>query len=152
MLTLWNQFDDLFGNDDLWRWPVRTAERRFLPSVDIRETENAYVLAADVPGVPTENIDVNVKDGVLTLTGERKAESRTSEAGYHRVERVAGKFQRSFVLPKGVKADAIEARVEHGVLTVTIPKPVAAVPHRVTIQVGDGHEHALPAEGEHKAG
>ena len=68
MLTLWNQFDDLFGNDDLWRWPVRTAERRFLPSVDIRETENAYVLAADVPGVPTENIDVSVKDGVLTLT------------------------------------------------------------------------------------
>lgn len=151
MLTLWNQFDDLFGNEDLWKWPARTAERRFLPAVDIRETKDAYVLAADVPGVPAESIDISVKDGVLTLTGERKVEARTTEGGYHRVERSAGKFQRSFGLPKGVKADAIEAKVEHGVLTVSIPKPVAAVPHRVEIKVGAGSEHPLVAEGEQKA-
>lgn len=151
MLTLWNQFDDLFGNDDLWKWPARTAERRFLPAVDIHETKDAYVLAADVPGVPAESIDISVKDGVLTLTGERKVEARTTEGGYHRVERSAGKFQRSFALPKGVKADAIEARVEHGVLTVSIPKPVAAAPHRVEIKVGVGSKRPLVTEGEQKA-
>jgi len=149
MLTLWNQFDDLFANDDFFKWPARAAERRFLPAVDIQETQDSYLLRADVPGVPADAIDISVKDGVLTVTGERQSERKTSEAGYHRVERAYGRFQRSFALPKGVHSEGIEARVDNGVLTVTIPKPVAAVPHKIEVKTGDAP--ALVTEGEKKA-
>lgn len=151
MLTLWNQFDDLFANDDFWKGPVRNAERRFLPAVDIRETKDGYLLTADVPGVPVNAIDISVKDGVLTLKGERSSESRTSEGGYQRVERSVGKFERSFVLPKGVNSDGIDARMEHGVLIVTIPKPARALPHRINVKVGHD-EPATVTEGSAKAG
>jgi HSP20 family protein len=138
MLTLWNQFDDLFGSDDLWKGMARPGERKFLPAVDIRETKEGYVLTADVPGVPAEAIDISVKDGVLTIQGARTTESRAADVGYQRVERAVGKFQRSFVLPKGVNSEGIHANVEHGVLTLSIPKPVAALPHKVEIKVGSG--------------
>lgn len=151
MLTLWNQFDDLFANHDAFKWPARAAEHGFSPAVDIRETKDAYVLTADVPGVPAEAIDISVKDGVLTVTGERKSERKSAEAGYHRVERTHGRFQRSFVLPKGVNSEGIEARVEHGVLSVSIPKPVAALPHKVQVKVGSEPDTVVTA-GEQKAG
>ena len=149
MLTLWNQFDDLFANHDFWKWPARP-ERRFLPAVDIRETKDGYVLTADVPGVSAEEIEVSVKDGVLHLKGERSSETKASEGDYQRVERTYGKFERSFVLPKGVDAERIEAHMDDGVLTLTIPKPVAELPRRIDVKVS--HEAPAAAEGEHKAG
>jgi HSP20 family protein len=150
MLTLWNQFDDLFANDDRFRWPARSLERSFLPAVDIRESKEAYLLTADVPGLTADELDISVKDGVLTLGGERRSEKRTTEAGYHRVERTLGTFQRTFVLPKGVSAERIDAAVNNGVLTVTIPKPVAAVPQKIQVKA-HGPEPHVSEEGPKKA-
>lgn len=152
MLTLWNHFDDLFANEDAWKWPVRANERRFLPAVDIRETKDGYVLTADVPGVPADSLDISVKDGVLTLQGERSTESRTTEAGYQRVERTVGKFQRSFVLPKGVHAEGIDAKIDNGVLTVTIPKPVTALPRKIEIKVAGGSAESATVESAQETG
>lgn len=148
MLSLWNQFDDLFANDDRFRWAPRTQERSFLPAVDIRETKEAYVLNADVPGLTANELDISVKDGVLTLKGERSSEKRTAEAGYHRVERTLGSFQRTFVLPKGVSAERIDAVVANGLLTVTIPKPVAALPQKIQVRAHGPEPHTVEEEAK----
>ena len=145
MLTLWNQFDDLFADEFRNRRP---SARTFVPAVDVEETNDAFVLTADVPGVAAENIDVTVEGGVLTLKGRREAEKKNEKDGYRRIERSFGSFQRSFVLPKGVNAEGVEARVEHGQLSVRVPKPVQAVPKKVAVQVTGG---APPAKGETNA-
>ena len=132
MLTLWNQFDDLFS-DDFFKGR-RVAQRALWPAVDIEETAEGYVLTADVPGLSPEQIDINVEDGVLTFKGERKAERKEDKDGYRRYERSFGSFHRSFVLPKGVDAAGVEAQVEHGQLTVRVPKPAQAQPRRVAVK------------------
>jgi len=144
MLTLWNQFDDLFS-DELFKGR-RAMTRSFWPAVDIEEVKEGYLLTADVPGMNPEEIDITVEDGVLSLKGERKSERKTEREGYRRYERSFGSFQRSFVLPKGVNADAVDAKVEHGQLIVHIPKPVTALPKKVTVKAH------LPEMSDRKAG
>lgn len=131
MLTLWNQFDDLFNDDSLRA--RRTMARSFTPPVDIEEQKEAYVLTADVPGIKAEDIEITVEDGVLTMKGERRSESRQDKDGYRRYERSFGAFRRSFVLPKGVRGDRVEASVDNGQLMVRVPKPEAALPTKVTV-------------------
>jgi len=140
MLTLWNQFDDLFS-DEFFKGR-RAAQRSLWPAVDIEETKDGYTLTADVPGVSPDQLDINVEDGVLTLKGERRSEHKEEGEGYRRYERTFGSFHRSFVLPKGVDPGAVEAQVNHGQLTVRIPKPAQAVPRKVTVKAND------PALGE----
>jgi HSP20 family protein len=118
-------------------------QRTFWPAVDIEEVKDGYVLTADVPGMNPEELDITVEDGVLSLKGERKSEQKEEHDGYKRYERTFGSFQRSFVLPKGVNADAVEAKVEHGQLVVRIPKPVAALPKKVAVQA---HSPQMPAK------
>ncbi len=132
MLTLWNQFDDLF-NDHFIRSRV-AQPRGFVPAVDIRETKEGYDLVADVPGLTADNIDVTVEDGVLKLKGERREETESTEDGYRRVERTFGAFERSFVLPKGVSADSVVANVDHGQLRVHIPKPAEQSPKKIPVR------------------
>jgi HSP20 family protein len=132
MLTLWNQFDDLF-NDNFARARAVQA-RAFVPAVDIAETKTGYELVADVPGVAPDSIDVTVEDGVLKLRGERKDQREEKRDGYRRVERSFGSFERSFVLPKGVNADQVAATVEHGQLKVHIPKPAQASPRKIEVK------------------
>jgi HSP20 family protein len=132
MLTLWNQFDDLFG-DNVLRGRNQVA-RSFLPAVDITEGKESYDLVADVPGVPADAIEITVEDGVLKLRGERHDQHKDVRDGYRRVERSFGRFERTFVLPKGVQSDQVSAKVEHGQLHVRIPKPIAATPRRIEVK------------------
>lgn len=132
MLTLWNQFDDLF-NDELLRGR-RAAPATFAPPVDIKETKEGYELLADLPGLTPDDVEITVENGVLTMSGERKNETVDENKGYRRVERTYGSFRRSFNLPKGVDVDHIVAHVEHGQLQVKVPKPVAELPRKVNIQ------------------
>lgn len=132
MLTLWNQFDDLFNDESLRA--RRSLARSFTPLVDIEEQKDAYVLTADVPGIKPEEIEITVEDGVLTVKGERRAESRQEKDGYRRYERSFGAFRRSFVLPKGVRGERVEASVDSGQLVVRVPKPEAATPTKVTVR------------------
>jgi HSP20 family protein len=109
--------------------------RRWVPAMDLAETPDAYVLRADLPGMSPESVSIELENRVLAISGERQAEQLSEGAGYRRVERASGAFRRTLTLPAGVDAEAITAAFDNGVLTVTVPKPVAAKPHRVEIAV-----------------
>ena len=111
--------------------------RRWIPSMDLVETDEHFVLRADLPGLSEADVSIELEDNVLTVSGERKAEHEEKE-GFYRVERSFGQFRRSLTLPEGVNADAITATFDKGVLEVRIPKPEERKPRRVAIQVGDG--------------
>src|SRR5687767_13298100 len=100
----------------------------WLPSVDVREEENRYVVQVDLPGVDSKNIEITAEKGVLTIKGERKSEEKKTEHGYERVERVAGTFLRRFTLPDTAQTDAITAKQANGVLEVSIPKQAQVQP------------------------
>ncbi len=111
--------------------------RRWVPATDLVETKDEFVLRADLPGMTQDEVKLEVEDSVLTISGERKAESESSEQGFYRLERAFGTFSRSLTLPKGIDASAVKASFTNGVLEVHIPKPEAAKPRRIEIQVGD---------------
>ncbi|MDH5483872.1 MAG: Hsp20/alpha crystallin family protein [Gammaproteobacteria bacterium] len=103
------------------------------PAVDIKEENDRYLLIADIPGVDPKDIDIHMENGVLTIKGERESEKKTEREGYKRIERNHGVFYRRFTMPEGVNADAIEAKNNNGVLTVSIPKQEAAQPRKITV-------------------
>lgn len=105
----------------------------FTPPVDIEESENQFVVTLDVPGVAKENIKIELHNRVLTVSGEKKSERAEKGADFHLTERINGKFERRFTLPENVNADKVEAKHEHGVLSLTIPKSEAAKPKLVPI-------------------
>lgn len=124
------------------------AARRWVPSMDLVETDDHFVLRADLPGLSEEDVAIELEDNVLTVSGERKAEHEEKNEGFYRVERSYGQFRRSLTLPDGVDADAIAARFDRGVLEVRIPKPEERKPRKVAIQVGGG---AAAIEGSETA-
>jgi HSP20 family protein len=111
--------------------------RRWIPAMDLVETDDDYVLTADLPGLGQEDINLEFEDNVLTLSGERKAEHSERKEGYYRLERASGSFSRSLTLPDGVDPEAVKATFDKGVLEVRIPKPEQRKPKKVAIQVGD---------------
>ena len=107
---------------------------RWTPSVDVREDSGRFVITADIPGVEPKDIEVTMENGVLTIKGERKLETRDEgDSGYRRVERAYGSFYRRFTLPDTADAEAISASGKHGVLEVVIPKRAAVQPKRIAI-------------------
>lgn len=115
-------------------------QAQWAPAVDIEETEDAYVIHADVPGVPAKDIEINVENGTLEISGERKLEKAVDERGVRRFERVFGRFYRSFRLPESADVDNIRAKAEHGVLTIIVPKKAAAKPRRISVEAAEGEE------------
>jgi len=103
------------------------------PVVDIYDHEEKIVIKAELPGVDKKDIHVDVKDGVLTLSGERSYENEVKEDKYHRKERAFGKFHRSFTLPDGLDPDKIEADYKDGILKIDIPKPEEKKPKKISI-------------------
>ncbi len=106
-----------------------------MPSVDILESKEAYLIRAELPGMKREDFNLAVNDGTLTLSGERKVEEPANGVEYHRVERVAGKFSRSFYLPQTVKHDGIKATYRDGILEIQVPKAEEAKPRQIAISV-----------------
>ena len=94
--------------------------------VNVAETDNAVEVTADIPGVDAKDIDVQLKDGVLTIKGEKKVEKDEKQKDYHVVERSYGMFERSFTVPAEVDAAKVDASFDKGVLKVTMPKLPAA--------------------------
>jgi len=105
------------------------------PAVDIFENNDFVVVKAELPGVERNHIFVEVKDGILSLRGERKFEKEVKEESYHRIERSYGRFQRSFSLPVSVDQDRVTARFEDGVLEVKLPKKEKAKPKQIQVDV-----------------
>jgi HSP20 family protein len=112
--------------------------RRWIPAMDLVETEDAFVLRADLPGLSQEDVSIEFEDNVLTISGERKAEREDKREGFYRVERAFGSFSRALTLPEGIDVDGVRASFDRGVLEVRIPKPEERRPRRVQINVGDG--------------
>jgi len=121
--------------------------RRWAPAMDLSETDDALVLRADLPGVDRDDVAIEVKDNVLTVSGERRSEHEDKQEGLHRIERSYGSFSRSLTLPRGVDAEAVTAGFDKGVLEVRIPKPVEAKPHKVAIE-GEAIEGEATDKGE----
>jgi HSP20 family protein len=113
-----------------------TATRRWIPAMDLVETEEEFVLRADLPGLSEKDVNIELEDNVLTVSGERRSEHEERKEGLYRVERAYGTFSRSLTLPEGVDPERIAASFEKGVLEVHIPKPEARKPRKVAISVG----------------
>ena len=117
---------EIFGNGD-------SGGAMWTPRLDVEETDQAFMIHADLPGIEKDAIDVHLEGNTLFLSGERKGE-RQPEQGFSRYERWYGKFQRAFTLPVSVEADKIEAKYVNGVLTITVPKAEHAKPKRIAIE------------------
>lgn len=105
------------------------------PAIDIHETEDAYILEADLPGMRKEDIDLKVVEDRVTLSGARQRSAEHNEKGYRRYERTEGRFERSFRLRGGIDGSKVDAHFEHGVLTVKLPKPEEAKPRQIEVKV-----------------
>jgi HSP20 family protein len=117
--------------------------RRWMPAMDLVETEDHFVLRADLPGLNQDDVKIEFEDGTLTVSGERKAEHESKNEGYYRVERAFGSFSRSLTLPQGIDPEAVTASFDNGVLEVRIPKPEARKPRR--IEIGNGASKTIEA-------
>jgi HSP20 family protein len=124
--------------------------RRWVPAMDVAETEGHFVVRADLPGLTEEDVAIEVESNVLTISGERKLENREQNGGYYRAERAFGHFARTLTLPEGTDPEGISADFTNGVLEVRIPKPEQTKPRRVSIGVG-GSGRAETLEGSETA-
>lgn len=113
--------------------PMITA--KWTPVTDILETKDAYIIRAELPGIDEKDINIEIENGILTLRGERKFESKTEEKDFRRIERTYGNFFRSFTLPQNVNADKITAAFVNGVIEVVVPKKEEAKPKKITLEI-----------------
>lgn len=123
--------------DTVNRMLNQSTSRPWVPAVDIFETENDWVLKADLPEVKMEDIDIQIENGTLTLKGERKLLKEEAGNGYTQVERNYGTFARYFTLPETVDSEKVQAAYAQGVLTVTLPKKEVAKPRSIKVQVNN---------------
>ena len=144
-LVRWNPFGEMTAMQNrinrLFNVPYWSAGRidddtgmgMWNPVVDLYEKDEHFVIKAELPGVNKKDITIDLKDRVLTLTGERSYENDVKEENYYRRERSYGKFQRAFTLPADVDSEKIKAEFNDGLLKIEVPKPEEQQPKKVTI-------------------
>jgi HSP20 family protein len=120
-------FDEMFEGN--------AGGRGWSPAIDLVETEDNYLIEADLPGMHKDDIELVVVDNLVTIKGERKYQSEARREGYHRFERQYGNFQRTFEIPGGFRGDAVDAKFENGVLRVTLPKREEMKPKQIEVKV-----------------
>ncbi|KAJ0809312.1 putative small heat shock protein HSP20 [Helianthus annuus] len=133
-LDVWDPFRDfpISSSSDVSRETSAWVNAR----VDWKETPEAHVFKADLPGIKKEEVKVEVEDGnILQITGEKNVEKEDKNDKWHRVERSSGKFTRRFRLPETAKMDQVKAAMENGVLTITVPKEEAKKPNVKSIEI-----------------
>ena len=145
-ITRWNpmsEFEDLFDRyNRYFNLPRTNGEREgmfrrsdWAPAVDIKETEGAFTIEAELPGMQREDVKVTVHDGVLAIQGERRKEEESGDKKHHRIERVYGNFTRRFTLPDNVDQSNIAANFKDGVLTLTLRKIEPVEPKAIEVEV-----------------
>ncbi len=105
------------------------------PSADISETDTAYLIKAEIPGVNKEDVKVTIQDGMLTIQGERKMEKEEKDKKFHRIERSYGSFMRSFRLPEDADESSVKAEFKDGMLNVSLGKSAKAKPKAINVSV-----------------
>ncbi len=118
----------------------------WVPTADVWETEDEVVYAFDLPGIPEDEVSVELEDGALTITAERERKEKVEDGRYFRYERRFGTFTRTIGLPQGVTEKDVKATFEHGVLEVHVAKPQQAKPQKIAIAVG-GSPPTTPGRG-----
>jgi len=144
-LTSWPSFGRLSDLRDeidrLFESPLTELTRTsqllsgWTPALDVYEEKDNFLVKAELPGMKKEDIEVSLHDGSLSISGERKTESKHEEADVYRTERFFGRFQRTITLPTAVAADKVKAAYKDGVLTVTLPKTEEAKPKQIDVSV-----------------
>jgi HSP20 family protein len=122
--------DSFFGGSS----PNASPALRWSPPLDVRETETGFTLRVEVPGVPKDQIQVNLENNTLTIRGEKKQVADESKGKWHHVERTWGSFERSITLPLRVNGEKIVARYQDGVLEIDVPKSDEAKPREIRIE------------------
>jgi HSP20 family protein len=175
IMTRWDAFHDLRGAQDQMNEMYKllakvrgqeasqsgtgvTSAPAWAPPVDISERTDAYVLTVELPGVKVEDLEIAFQDGLLTIQGTRSLTQDSTDEQFHVLERRYGLFRRSITLPLHVKADAIEASTEDGVLRVVVPKVEEVQPKRIEVHAvrvqaptTAGAPDSTPADGEQEA-
>jgi HSP20 family protein len=144
------EFDRLFGAPTGWRLPrVRNHELGELPDwtpqIDMFEKDNRLVTRVDLPGIKKDDVKVDVSDGYLTISGERKRETEEKKDRLYRTEREYGSFYRAIALPDGIKPEDVKASFAEGVLEVSVPLPARAEQQPRRVQIEDAPSAAKPA-------
>ncbi len=133
----WQELEDMQRSLDhvlgSFHFPASSEQEHWMPNVDIRETEDTLLVQAELPGIDKRDIKVEVKDGVLTISGERKYEKDVKEENVHRIERAYGRFTRSFSLPRNVETGKVDAAMKNGILEIRLPKLESAKPKSITV-------------------
>lgn len=138
-LMVGDVFEDFDRIVDSLMTPTYANTVGFLPTCDINETKEHYLVSFDMPGVKKEDIKIEVKENTLYISGERQKEIKEANGeATLRHERAYGKFERTFELPSTINAEKIEAHYDNGVLNIALPKAEAAKGRTVQIQSGDG--------------
>lgn len=139
--SLWSPFGPAVlshaFNDDFFRGLAPSAKKEsttWTPRVNVKETETAYLIEAELPGLDPAAVEITLLDKTLTLKGERAAETRQEGERFHLIERSHGSFSRLFNFPETVDAESVSATSEHGLLTIEVKKVPKAQPRRITIQ------------------
>jgi HSP20 family protein len=122
--------------------------QRWVPAMDLVEHDDHFLLRADLPGLGQDDVSIELNDGSLVVSGERKAEHEQRERGFYRLERQFGKFSRTLTLPDGIDGEQIQAAFTNGVLEVRIPKPEQRKPRRIPI--GNGKPATLEGSATEK--
>lgn len=110
-------------------------EGEYAPSMDVRETPEAFVIEADIPGMDKKDVQIEVNDNVVTVKGERHSERDQNDKDYHFTERRFGSFRRSVAIPGGFVNENVSAKFENGVLTITLPKQEEKKPRKIDVRV-----------------
>ena len=154
-ITRWDPFQDMLTlreamsqllEDSVVR-PVNgpRSNQGFVPALDLSETPEAFLVEVTVPGLKAEDLNITIENNVLTISGEVRQEQESKDRNYHRVERRFGSFQRSISLPNRVKADAIGASLENGVLHLSIPKAEEIKPRRINVNIAPNGQKTIEA-------
>jgi HSP20 family protein len=117
-------------------WSGAPSGLEFTPRFDVKDTKDAYVIKADLPGVKEEDVEVSLNGSLLTISGKREEEHREEGDSYYAMERSSGSFARSFTMPQGIDGNDVSAELKNGVLSVRIPKKPEAQPKRIAIGKG----------------
>ncbi|PHS09658.1 MAG: heat-shock protein Hsp20 [Blastopirellula sp.] len=121
-------FNAFFGSESPLKFITST------PPINVAETETAFEITAELPGLSADDVEVELKEGVLTISGERKELEKTDDKKYHRVEQKYGPFSRSVQLGLPVNEEGVEAVYENGILTVLVPKAEEIKPHKIKVK------------------
>src|ERR1700712_2732635 len=141
-ISRWDPFQDVLSLreamnqlvEESFIRPTTRNRNNYLPAVDLSETQEGYVVEAALPGLKPEDLEVTVKNNMLTIKGEIHKETEDKQRTYHRVERSFGSFQRTIGLPSTVKADAIQASLDNGILRLEIPKAEEVNPRKISVK------------------